>query len=76
MNPSRSTTGTWRRPAGKTTINWKHRQSRFLHLVLAIEKSPVFTQCSAQLANGAQMEHTKQETKSPLGFPLSDEFEY
>jgi hypothetical protein len=45
---------------GKTTVNWKQRQLRFLHLVLAIENTPVFTLCSAQLANGAQMEHTHQ----------------
>lgn len=42
---------------GKMTINWKQRQLRFLHLVLAIENTPVLTLCSAQLANGAQMEH-------------------
>jgi len=44
---------------GKTTVNWKQRTLRFQHLVLAIENTPVFTMCSAQLANGAQMEHTK-----------------
>ena len=37
---------------GKTTVNWKQRTLRFLHLVLAIENTPVFTRCSAQLANG------------------------
>jgi hypothetical protein len=45
---------------GKTTVNWKQRTLRFLHLVLAIENTPVLTLCSAQLANGAQMEHTLQ----------------
>ena len=30
---------------------------RFLHLVLAIENTPVSLLCSAQLTNGAQMEH-------------------
>jgi hypothetical protein len=45
---------------GKTTVNWKQRTLRFLHLVLAIENTPVFTRCSAQLANGAQMEHNKR----------------
>ena len=43
---------------GKTTVNWKQRQLRFLHLVLAIENTPVSLLCSAQFANGAQMEHT------------------
>src|SRR6266849_326407 len=43
---------------GKTTANWKQRTLRFLHLVLAIETPPVFTPCSAQLANGAQTAHT------------------
>jgi hypothetical protein len=43
---------------GKTTVNWKQRALRFLHLVLAIENTPVFIRCSAQVANGAQMEHT------------------
>src|SRR4029077_19946761 len=42
---------------GKTTVNWKQRTLRFPHLILAIENTPVFTRCSAELANGAQMEH-------------------
>ena len=46
---------------GKTTVNWKQRTSRFQHLVLAIEFSPVFALCSAHFANGAQMEHTPTE---------------
>ena len=44
---------------GKRTVNWKQRTPRFLHLVLAIENTSVFNLCSVQLANGAQMEHTK-----------------
>jgi hypothetical protein len=44
---------------GKTTVNWKQRISRFLHLVLAIENTPVFELCSAHVANGAEMEHTE-----------------
>jgi hypothetical protein len=35
---------------GKTKVNWKHRTLRLLHLVLAIENTPAFSPCSAQLA--------------------------
>jgi len=33
---------------GKTTVNWKQRTLRCLHLVLAIVNTPDFTRCSAQ----------------------------
>jgi len=42
---------------GKTTINWKQRQLRFLHLFLAIENNPVFTLGFGSVLNGAQTEH-------------------
>ncbi len=44
---------------GKTTVNWKQRTLRFLHLVLAIENTPVSLCPIPQIANGAQMEHMK-----------------
>src|SRR5262249_18937459 len=46
-----------RRQLGRTTLEWKQRQSRFQHVVLAIEFSPVSALCFARLFNGAQMEH-------------------
>ena len=38
----------------KTTINWKQRTLRFLHLFLATENNPVFTLGFRPVLNGAQ----------------------
>jgi hypothetical protein len=49
---------------GKTTINWKQRTLRFLHLFLAIENNPVFTLGFGPVLNGAQTEHRPSTLRS------------
>jgi len=46
-----------RRPAWEDDYKLETKNIAFLHLVLAIENSPVYALCSVQLANRAQTEH-------------------